>query len=509
MSESRDSSPPAPPGAAAPRFRESAAVVLTRGRGESLEVYWVLRSQAVSYMPGLRAFLGGKVDPADLELPLEDAEGLSGVERAMRACAIREAYEEAGVLVGLAAPVDDEPLMSGRALLLDGKISFVALAQMHGWRFRAGAIDYAGRWTTPAFTTQRFDTMFFLATVPRDQVASVIPGELERGDWVRPGDALAAYRAGRERFAAPILHVLRELEAGGEGLIERLTAGPEASAQPIRRIELQWGVVLQPMKTRPLPPATHTNAYLVGDREMALIDPGSDAAEDLEALDRLLATLAVEGRRLRIVLLTHFHSDHVAGAQAVRERYGVKVAAHAETAQHVRVDFAIGDREWIPLAGEQGDWNLRALHTPGHTRGHLCFFHERSGALFTGDHIPGGGGTVIIDPPEGDMAAYLASLEKLKALPIVMLFPGHGSPQGAAHRRIQWLIDHRLEREARVLAALGASPAAATLADLVPHAYADVKPELWPYAERSLLAHLEKLEHEGKARREGERWART
>jgi glyoxylase-like metal-dependent hydrolase (beta-lactamase superfamily II) len=183
----------------------------------------------------------------------------------------------------------------------------------------------------------------------------------------------------------------------------------------------------------------------------------------------------------------------------------VPLAAHAETAKHVRVDVTLADGERIPLLpGAGGDWTLEVLHTPGHAPGHLCLFHRRTGTLLTGDQVPGGTGTVIIDPPDGDMAAYLRSLERLAALPVRTLFPGHGGPQGAALRRIRKLIEHRLGRETRVLAALGPEPRG--LAELVEFAYADTPRELWPYAERSLLAHLIKLESEGRVQRAGSAW---
>ena len=164
--------------------------------------------------------------------------------------------------------------------------------------------------------------------------------------------------------------------------------------------------------------------------------------------------------------------------------------------------FSVAD--WVPLVPGVGDWGLRVLHTPGHHPGHLCFLHPRTGALLTGDHIPGGRGTVIIDPPEGDMTAYLDSLRRLETLPITRLFPAHGGPQGAALARVRQLIAHRLEREAKVLGALGAEPR--PVAALVGGAYDDTPKELWRYAERSLLAHLIKLEREGRAVREGEKW---
>ena len=487
-----------------PGFRESAAVVLVRDGAGGPEAFWARRGEAVGYMPGFRAFVGGKVNAEDLELPFEDAGAFDETERVMRACAVREAFEEAGVLVALARPAEIAPLAAARGELLSGAATFPALARRHGWSFRAGTLALAGRWTTPPFASQRFDTMFFLVHVPEGQQASVVPGELESGEWVRPADALARWKRGDEAFAAPILHVLRELEREGDDLLERLIAGPRKSLVPVRRIEIKWGIVLHPMKTRPLPPATHTNAYLVGERDVALVDPGSDDPEELESLYALVDSLAADGRRVRVIVATHHHPDHVAGLEAARARYRVPVAALAETVSHVRADVVLEDGDWIPLNTDGLDWNLRVIATPGHTRGHLSLHHPRTRSLLTGDHIPGGAGTVIIDPPQGDMAAYVASLEKLLALDIDTLFPGHGSPQGGAQRRIRGLIEHRMGRERKVLAALGPEPR--TLAQLVPVAYADTRSELWPYAERSLLAHLLKLEGEGKARREGERF---
>ena len=492
---------------APPRFRDSAAIVLLRGTGASLETFWVKRSDAVGYMPGFQAFLGGKVAPEDREIEMSGA--TSEEERILRACAVREALEEAGVLLALDAPTAAPPpgvLADARRRLLAGEATFAALAREHGWRFRAAALTFAGRWTTPPFASMRFDTSFFLARVPDGQEPSIVAGELASGEWVAPGEGIERWQRGDATFAAPILHTLRALAEGEDSIAERLARAPQEFGELARRIELKWGIVLHPMKTNPLPPATHTNAYLVGEREMALIDPGSGEAAELEALYRLIESLSPDGRTLKHILLTHQHPDHAGGVDAVRLRYRVPVAAHPMIERFVRLDRTLEDGAEILLEGER-EWTLRALHTPGHTRGHLCFLHERTRSLFTGDHITGGPGTVIIDPPEGDMRAYMVSLERLLSEPVEALFPGHGSPQGGALRRIRWLIDHRLVREAEVLAALTRQPE--PLSRLVERAYADTPRELWRYAERSLLAHLLKLEAEARAVREGERWRRA
>jgi glyoxylase-like metal-dependent hydrolase (beta-lactamase superfamily II)/8-oxo-dGTP pyrophosphatase MutT (NUDIX family) len=494
---------------APPRFRDSAAIVLLRGPSTSLEVFWVKRSDAVGYMPGFQAFLGGKVATEDREIEMSGA--ASEEDRVFRVCAVREGFEEAGVLLALDARVAAPPpaaLAEARHRLLAGDATFAALAREHGWRFRADALTFAGRWTTPPFASMRFDTSFFLARVPEGQQPSIVVGELASGEWIAPRQALERWQRGEATFAAPILYTMRALAEGdGATLAARLASAPAESAQPVRRIELKWGIVLHPMKTRPLPPATHTNAYLVGERELALVDPGSGEPAELDALFALIDALRGDGRELKLVLLTHHHADHTGGVEAVRERYRVPVAAHADNARLIRLDRTLEDGEELALAPGVGEWRLRALHTPGHTRGHMCFLHERTRSLLTGDHIPGGAGTVIVDPPEGDMRAYVASLERLLTEPVDALFPGHGSPQGGAMRRIRWLIAHRREREAKVLDALATTPV--PLAALVERAYADTPRELWGYASRSLLSHLLKLEAEGRAVREGEFWRRA
>src|SRR5262245_57384431 len=246
---------------AKPRFRDSAAIVLLRDSGPALQAFWVKRSDGVGYMAGFQAFLGGKVIPEDREVEMAGAE--SEEDRVFRVCAVREAFEEAGVLLAL-DPESRAPapaaLADARQRLLANEAAFAALARAHGWRFRAEALTFAGRWTTPAFASMRFDTSFFLARVPDGQEPRIIEGELASGEWIAPDDALECWRRGEATFAAPILHTMRALaECDEASLATRLASAPAESAQPVRRIELKWGIVLHPMKTRPLPPATHTN----------------------------------------------------------------------------------------------------------------------------------------------------------------------------------------------------------------------------------------------------------
>ncbi|MCC6348803.1 MAG: MBL fold metallo-hydrolase [Candidatus Eisenbacteria bacterium] len=492
------------PASSAPRpmFRDAAVIVLVRGRGSGLEVFWVRRGDAVPVQPGFQAFIGGKVDGADAELPLPGV--ADEAERAARACAIRETLEETGVLVGVHGAADAGARAAARARLLAGGVSLAAIAREHGWSFDPAELEFAGRWRTPVFAPVRFDTLYYLARVPEGQEPEILPGELAQGEWVRPADALARWERGEVTFVAPILWSLRAIAAGEDGLAARLAEGPEVTGRPVRRIEMQHGVVMHPMRTRPLPPARHTNAYLIGVRDLTLVDPGAGEPAELEALFALAGMLEREGRRVTTVIVTHHHPDHTGGVEACRERFGARVAGHAALAPHVKLDTVLADGDLVRLSPGDPAWDLHVLATPGHTRDSLSLWRPASRALFCGDLVPGGPGSVIIDPPDGDMGQYLASLERLAALNPGTLFPAHGSPQGAAVRRIRQLIEHRRGREAKVRAALRPAPRA--IAELLPEAYADTPPDLWPLAERSLLAHLQLLEREGRAAREGDLW---
>jgi glyoxylase-like metal-dependent hydrolase (beta-lactamase superfamily II) len=206
------------------------------------------------------------------------------------------------------------------------------------------------------------------------------------------------------------------------------------------------------------------------------------------------------GRVLREIILTHLHPDHVAGANALREHLGgrVMVAAHRLTAEalgeSVRVERFIEDGDTIELEGEPS-LVLRAMHTPGHTRGHLSFYEERTGALLTGDNIVGLG-SVLIDPPEGDVRAYLSTLERFRKLPhLTILLGGHGPAVGSPREKIDEYISHRLKRERDILAAV--SEGARSTKEIVARVYNDVSPKMHAMAERAVLAHLEKLEADG------------
>jgi glyoxylase-like metal-dependent hydrolase (beta-lactamase superfamily II) len=243
-----------------------------------------------------------------------------------------------------------------------------------------------------------------------------------------------------------------------------------------------------------------TNAYIVGTGELALIDPGPESEPHLNAM------LAAVGDRLRWILCTHTHIDHSPGARALKAATGAEVLGmRAPNDGRQDTDFApdrvLGHGEVLDC----GDFALRAVHTPGHASNHLCYLLEREKLLFTGDHIMQGS-TVVIGPPDGDMVAYLASLEALFGLDLARIAPGHGHPIETPHDEVRRLIAHRLKREQKVMDAVAATGSPATLDELVAVVYDDTSPRLHPVARRSLHAHLLKLERDGRVSQNDERW---
>ena len=232
-----------------------------------------------------------------------------------------------------------------------------------------------------------------------------------------------------------------------------------------------------------------TNTYLVGIDEVVVIDPGPDLGEDTSHLD---AIVGCGGDRIRWIACTHTHPDHSPAAAALKERTGAAVLAYASVDGLV-VDEEIGDG--FELEGTE--FRLRALHTPGHASNHLCFLLHAEQLLFSGDHIMNGS-TVVIRPPDGDMAVYLEQLERLRSLRLRAIAPGHGAVIEEPVAKIDEYVAHRLAREAKVLAAL-ASAGSATVEDLVGGVYDDVPEERHWIAKSSLWAHLRKLADDGLA----------
>jgi glyoxylase-like metal-dependent hydrolase (beta-lactamase superfamily II) len=245
-----------------------------------------------------------------------------------------------------------------------------------------------------------------------------------------------------------------------------------------------------------------TNTWLVGEAEVAVIDPGPADPAHVDAI------VAAGGGRIAWILATHTHRDHSPACGLLRERTGAMVVGRrapddGRQDRRFQPDVEPADGERILLEGRP----LRCIATPGHASNHVCYLDEAAGVLFTGDHVLGHVTPVIL-PPDGDMGDYLDSLARLRALPLTRIAPGHGPVLESPAAVIDGIVAHRLRREAKVSASLDpASPA--TLDDLLPRVYADVDVSLHELARHTLLAHLIRLERRGEALRAPDGWRRS
>jgi glyoxylase-like metal-dependent hydrolase (beta-lactamase superfamily II) len=252
---------------------------------------------------------------------------------------------------------------------------------------------------------------------------------------------------------------------------------------------------------------TGTQTYIIGAGEVAVIDPGPDLDEHVAAI-----LAASSGETIAAILCTHTHRDHSPASRALQAATGAPIIGCAPLAldddgpradaafdEHYRPDHVLGDGEQVSGPG----WTLAAVATPGHTSNHLCFALPEAEALFTGDHVMGWS-TTVISPPDGDMADYMASLDKLMGRNDAVYYPAHGEPVENPCRLVRGLMGHRKQREGQIMRLLGAGER--VVPDMVAKMYVGIDPRLHGAAGRSVLAHLLELEARGAVARDGEAW---
>jgi glyoxylase-like metal-dependent hydrolase (beta-lactamase superfamily II)/8-oxo-dGTP pyrophosphatase MutT (NUDIX family) len=547
--------------AAAPR--QAASLIVLRDTADGPEVLLLRRADKPGDQnSGAAVFPGGMLDRADAQAAafsagLDDAAasarlGVASGGAAYWVAAVRECFEEAGLLfarrtgeAGLVA-LDDhgDPLVDAlRHDLHTGRIGLAEVCRRLDATLALDELTYYSHWITPVGMPKVFDTRFFVTRLPAGQTAHHDATETVELLWLRPAQAL---EAGRGLKLLNVTEVTLKQLAGfadaaavigfarGQSVVPtirpRLAAAPQGKRRVVNPADWAYAEVgrldpegratasaelvpgqpvwLSPRVMRVTAPNGNmmtgpgTNSYFIGaGDDWALLDPGPDDASHVQALlDR------APGRITRI-LVTHTHKDHSPAAAAVVAATGApvfgRVASHPEW-QDPEFDptHVLGDGDRLALAD---GITLRVVHTPGHASNHLCYLLEEERLLFTGDHIMQGS-TVVINPPDGDMAGYLRSLEKLLALDLEWLAPGHGFLIDQPQRAVRQLIAHRLGRETKVVAALHAFADGCDEDALLARVYADTPRRLHGVALRSLRAHLLKLQAEGRADHRGGLW---
>ena len=508
-------------------MKAAAGIILTEG--PETRVLLARRSAALRFMAGYHVFPGGRIDDEEPTGPVVGA--LDTAEaRAVHAVA-REIFEETGILTASGNLPDTETVRTARPAVLEGKDSFDAFLARHGLTIDASRFVPAGDWVTPAIAPIRFDTRYFICRVPDAAGEELHVGEIDALDWFSPAGARTAWRAGRIQLPPPVAYVLQNLAAYPfPGVLDHLRSCGEHTGDRPSKMEFANGVYMLPLRSPTLPPATHTNCIVVGERELYLIDPAADDDEERGLLTRQIKMLEDLGGTVKAIILTHSHIDHVCAAEFCRQTYGAPIWAHAETARQLgnesgfgvsglgfgnstgatersapltkpetpnpkpalHIDRYLNDGDTIVVPGDP-DWRLRALHTPGHDPGHLCLIEETTRTLIGGDLIANPGTIVISLEHRGDMTQFMESLERIAREPgYDTILPAHGMPLTKGPEKIQKHLDHRLWREQKIKDALATG--ATTVQELLPLAYDDVPPETWPLAEYSLRAHLTHLQ---------------
>jgi glyoxylase-like metal-dependent hydrolase (beta-lactamase superfamily II)/8-oxo-dGTP pyrophosphatase MutT (NUDIX family) len=534
-------------------------VLLLRDGAQGLEVLMLRRAERDGdQRSGAVVFPGGVLDARDAEAHAycdgaSDAQlsqhlGLAqgGLDYAV--AAVRETFEEVGLLLargggdGAVSASSLAALHPWRERLNTGASGISQMCQEHGLRLDIRGLVYYSHWLTPPGTPKRFDTRFFIALAPPGQTAQADLGEALELMWLTPKQALSkdlalkllpvtrrtlqdlsqhanaesAMTAARAPRTIPMIMPRRALIKGALTVVlpsdlpyaEVARLDPEGrgdshadivAGRAVRLSSRVWRV------TAPNPSVMTgpgTNSYLVTGAQASdwtVIDPGPDSESHTQALLAAVHEASAGKGRISQILVTHTHRDHSPGALPLAQATGAPVLGLRASHPEWQDDSFLPQRELHGGERLQIDSGstLRVVHTPGHASNHLCFWLEEEATLFTGDHVMQGS-TVVINPPDGDMAAYLTSLQDLAKEPLTWLAPGHGFLVADPPSVLKALIAHRLKREAKVLQHLQAAPGI-SLQDLVARVYDDVSPALHAMAQRSLTAHLLKLQSEGKA----------
>lgn len=472
--------------------RPTATMTLTRDGPNGPEVLLGLRSETMAAFPGYWAFTGGgvsRVDAAAVEsFSVLDIEHGNAI-----ACILRETCEELGI-----APNGDHVISideNARFDVIKDKANWLPHAEDCNIPVNIDNINILGHRITPPFGPVQFDNAFIhfhcgdWQSVPDIDLEPQT--EFDDIMWARPQDILERWSNHEIKVAPPVISVLMEIirvmKFSNDDILE--VAKNISSRKPGRQsILFAYGVEVVPIRTATLPPADHTNCYLVGDPndDFIIVDPAVRYREDMENLAD--AVERHNGQPVAIAF-SHSHGDHLADMDLLKEAFDLPVWGSDYTSKSVDCDKILNDGDKLQLGNQT--WEI--LITPGHHPGHTCFLSEAG--LVAGDMVAGFG-TILIPPETGDMDVYLEQLRRLKDLNTNLLFPSHGPVIALPNKKITYYIKHRTARHEKVLnAVLGGL---SNISDIAIKAYEDT-PDAHPgLAQDQTLAHLISHQRQGR-----------
>jgi len=481
--------------------RPTATMTMTRDGDDGIEVLLGLRSETMAAFPGYWAFPGGGLSRVD-SAAVEALEGFEGPEAKAIACILREMSEELGLAPsehGLVAL----PLEARKQIVAD-KSRYLPLAQEGAFPYDTRSLKVLSHRITPPFGPIQFDNAFMhlhaglAKNVPEIDLEPQT--EFTQIMWATPNEFLLKWENHEMKIAPPVVTLLMEieqtLERKGRDMLEAARDISERLPQR-RSILFAYGVEVVPVKTATLPPADHTNCYLVGDPEgeFILVDPASHLPEGLEDMAK-----AVDRHKGELVamMFTHSHGDHVGDIGLLREAFEVPIWGSEYTSRSVKCDRILTDGEMLEL-GKQA-WQV--LITPGHHPGHICLLGDPG--LIAGDMVAGIG-TILIPPHTGDMNVYMEQLERLKNLKPHLLFPSHGPVIALPTTKFNQYLSHRQARHQAVYAAVDSG--IQSLPEIAKAAYADT-PDAHPgLAIDQTLSHLMSHQRAGAMDEHSSKWS--
>ncbi len=497
--------------------RDAATVIVARPDPDgTYDVLLTRRPESMAFMGGTFVFPGGALDDADSSEEMAERSTLDrptaherlgeeiGADRALGlfCCALRELYEEAGLLLARDSrgqPVNPakvrEVYAPRHADVGHDPARFAAFLAEEGLHLETDLLAPHGRLITPERSPIRFDARFFVAPMPEGQAVVPHPTEVHEWRWIKPAEALEMAAAKELDVPIPTMAILQGLAEVPH--FDDVLEGRHEVRQ-IEVIEHSPRVVSVLAPNPGLMTGAGTNTYIVGRDDVAIIDPADANAVYVERVAREAGNRG----RVTMLLITHGHPDHIGGVVPLSEQMPRRSGSEAGTvdvgafsSEAPFVTRKIEDGETLRF----GDATLRAIHTPGHAADHICFFMEEERALFAGD-VVAGFGTVVVD----NLADYMNTLELLRELEPARIYPAHGPVIEDGTAKLDEYISHRRERERQVIEALEAGLHKSM--DMVKRIYADVPEALHVVAERSVLSHLEMLETNGRVTRSEDEW---